>query len=203
MFSLLPLLALTVGGTVAEAAADAAYPAREVLAAFATACSGVEDTAVNLASIEAAGWERLSVDADAPVSQLVRAGMKALADAARADGSEVPEVIPGGEFRCTVAERELYLAVSGTGQDGIEARGCRLYDFAATQSIGSETLEDWAVRAPSQLQTLPDGSIKATFHPGLKPGHMELELFFIPPSAAPVAGISVSGISLVATAIKL
>jgi hypothetical protein len=186
----------------AAQAQDAEYPAGEVLAAFATACSGVEDTAVNLASAEAAGWQRLASDADTPITRLVRQGKDALAASVAAEAGTAPAELGGGEFRKVVADRTLYLAVSGLMIGDMATRGCRLYDFDAPRGLTAEELEQWAVRAPNDRQELPGGMSKATFNPGLKPGHMEMEAYFVPTGAQPLPGIELQGIGLVATAIE-
>ena len=183
-------------------AQDADYPAHEVLAAFATACSGVENTAVNLASADAAGWERLAADADTPITRLVRQGKDALAASVAGEGADAPEQLGGGEFRKDVAGRTLYLAVSGLLTGDIETRGCRVYDFDAPRGLTAEELERWAVRAPNDRQELGGGMSRATFNPGLKPGHMEMEAYFVPAGAEPLPGIDLQGIGLVATAIE-
>ena len=174
---------------------------REVLSAFATACSGVEDTAVNLASVDAAGWERLPEDADTPISELSRRGKAALLARAAAEGGPAPELIAGGEFRRDVAGRTLYLVVSGLRMDDIVSHGCRLYDFEAPRGVSAEDLEGWAARAPNDVEESPDGATRASFSPGLKPGHMAMEAYFVPPGTDPLPEFSVSGISLVASAV--
>ena len=198
----LALLTLAAALPCTAQAQDDAYPAREVLAAFATACSGVEDPAVNLASAEAAGWERLAADADTPITRLVRQGMDALAASVAEEGAEAPEQLGGAEFRKVVADRTLYLAVSGLAIGDMATRGCRLYDFDAPRGLTAEELEQWAVRAPSDRQELAGGISRATFNPGLKPGHMEMEAYFVPAGTAPLPGIDLQGIGLVATAIE-
>ena len=155
-------------------AQDADYPAHEVLAAFATACSGVENTA----------------------------GKDALAASVAGEGADAPEQLGGGEFRKDVAGRTLYLAVSGLLTGDIETRGCRVYDFDAPRGLTAEELERWAVRAPNDRQELGGGMSRATFNPGLKPGHMEMEAYFVPAGAEPLPGIDLQGIGLVATAIE-
>ena len=197
-----PLMLAFVALPCTAQAQEAGYPAREVLAAFATACSGVENTAVNLASAEAAGWERLAANADTPVSRLVRQGQQALADSVANEGAPAPERFDGGEFRKVVGDRTLYLAVSGLMIGDMATRGCRLYDFDAPRGLTAEELEQWAVRAPSDREDLPGGISKATFNPGLKPGHMEMEAYFVPAGAQPLPGIDVRGIGLVATAVE-
>ena len=190
--AVLPLLA-----AAAEPSATAAdYPLREVLAAFATACSGAEDTAVNVASVMAAGWERLPADADTPISRLVLQGRQALA-------AEDPaaELLEGGEFRKLVAGRTLYLAISGTRVEGVTARGCRLFDFAAPRAPTAEELEQWAARPPVATPG-PEGASKFTWNPGLKPGHMEMEIIFVPPGSRPLPGIDVTGLTVIAAALE-
>lgn len=199
LHTLLPLLAAAT-----QPAEPAPYPARAVLAAFATACSGAEDTAVNLASAAAAGWEQLPADAQTPVSQLVRAGMAALAAEAAADpGEDAPVPIAGGEFRKQVAGRTLYVAISGVKLGTSTVRGCRLFDFAAPRPLSLAEVHDWAARPPNHMQELPGGTQKIVYNPGLKPGHMSMEIFFVPPGAQPVPGFELSGLSLVASALEL
>ncbi len=189
----LPLLAaLAQPGT-----ASADYPLTDVLSAFATACSGAEDTAVNMASATAAGWERLPADADTPISRLVRQGRQALAsqDPAAQQGE-------GAEYRKLVAGRTLYLAVSSVRAEGMVARGCRVFDFTAQRAPTAQELESWAVRAPVTEQG-PQSSIKFTWNPGLKPGHMEMEIIFVPQGSRPLPGFDVSGLALIASAFDL
>ena len=195
------MLAAAALPCAAQAQDDAGYPVREVLMAFATACSGVEDTAVNLASAEAAGWEHLADDADTPVSQLMRRGVEALEARSAAGGANMPELIAGGGFRKQVAGRTLYLAVSGARFDGVASRGCRLYDFEAPRGVTAEELEGWAARAPDDFERSPEGATRATFAPGLKPGHAGMEANFVPPGTEPMPEFSVSGITLVASAV--
>ena len=182
---------------LAAQATAADYPLGAVLAAFATACSNTEDSAVNIASATAAGWERLPADADTPISRLVRQGREALA-------AEDPaaELVGGGEFRKVVAGRTLYLAISAVRGDGMTARGCRVFDFAAPSAPTAEELERWAVRPPVATPG-PEGASKFTWNPGLKPGHMEMEIIFVPPGSRPLPGFDVSGLALIASAVEL
>jgi hypothetical protein len=180
----------------APAPAPAAYPADAVLAAFATACSGAESAAVNRASVEAAGWERLPADADTQVSRLVRQGRAA----AGKDGEAV--LLEGGEYRKSVAGRTLHLAISGARIGKHAQRGCRLFDFAAPRAPSVAELERWAVRPPVAAPMAPAGVVKYTWNPGLKPGHMAMELFFISPGASPLPGFETSGLTLVASVLE-
>lgn len=190
------LLAVSAPAAAEPSVTAADYPLREVLSAFATACSGTEDSAVNIASATAAGWERLPADADTPISRLVRQGRDALA--AEDPSAELAE---GGEFRKVVAGRTLYLAVSGVRSEGLTSRGCRVFDFAAPSAPAAEELERWAVRAPVAASG-PGGASKFTWNPGLKPGHMEMEIIFVPPGARPLPGFDVSGLVLIASAVE-
>lgn len=194
MLALAALPLLAVAAQPAET--DPGYPLDEVLAAFATACSGAEDTAVNLASATAAGWERLPADADTPITRLVRQGRDALA----AQDPEA-EMLEGGEFRKAVAGRTLYLAVSAVRIEEMTARGCRVFDFDAPTAPTSEQLERWAVRPPA-AGAGPQGASKFTWNPGLKPGHMEMEIIFVPPGTRPLPGFDVSGLAFIATALE-
>ena len=58
--------------------AENPYPAGEVLAAFATACSGVENLAVAKASVIAAGWQAIPADDKGALRQLVDYGKACL-----------------------------------------------------------------------------------------------------------------------------
>lgn len=188
---------LAAAALVLAAQAPAAdYPLGDVLAAFATACSVAEDSAASLAAAAAAGWERLPADADTPVSRLVRQGR----DALRAE-DPAAEMGEGGEFRRIVAGRTLYLAISEVRIEGITARGCRVFDFAATAAPSEEALERWAVRPPV-VAPGPEGALKFTWNPGLKPGHMEMEIIFLPPGSRPLPGFEVSGLALIASALE-
>jgi len=180
----------------AQAAPDAGYPLEAVLDAFATACSGAENTDVNMASATAAGWERLAADADTPVTRLSRQGREALA----VQDPEA-EMLEGGEFRRSVAGRTLYLSVSAVRIGEMTARGCRVFDFAAPRAPAAEELERWAVRPPV-VGAAPAGAAKFTWNPGLKPGHMEMEVIFAPAGTQPVPGIDVSGLALIASALE-
>lgn len=194
----LPLLATVA---VIQPPVAEEYPIDAVLAAFATACSGVENTAVNLASADAAGWVRLPENSDSPVSKLTRAGKQAVM-ALAADGATIT-TLDGGEFRKEVSGRTLYLAISGTRQGNINVRGCRLYDFAAPAAPTSKQLHDWSGRDPNDSQASQQSIVRHVFNPGLKPGHMEMEIFYIPPGTTLVPGFELSGLSLVASALEL
>jgi hypothetical protein len=183
-------------------AQDADYPVSEVLTAFATACSGVDDTTVNIASAEAAGWEQLAPDVDAPVSKLARREEAELLATAPRDGEMPPELITGLEFRREVAGRTLYLAISGIKYAKFMSRRCLLYDFDAPRGFTTGELEDWAVRRPDVQQSLPGGISWVAFEPGLKPGQESMDAYFVPPPGTdPVARIfKFVGICLVARA---
>ncbi|MEZ5708046.1 MAG: hypothetical protein R3E02_01515 [Blastomonas sp.] len=182
MIALALSLALVAGQDDAPTAdGNAEYPARAVLEAFATACSGAENLAVAKASVEAAGWTMVPPDSDSPITRLVAFGKAEFERQAAEDGDELEsELLDGGEYRTEVAGRTLYVAISGARYDTVIGHGCRVYDFEATAPIEAETLTDWAVRAPSNSQTLDGGLVKHVWNPGLKPGHMGMEVSFVP-----------------------
>jgi len=112
------------------------------------------------------------------------------------------ELVEGSEFRKVVAGRTLYLAISGVRSEGMTARGCRVFDFTAPSAPTAEELERWAVRPPIATPG-PEGASKFTWNPGLKPGHMEMEIIFVPPGSRPLPGFDVSGLALIASAVEL
>lgn len=177
--------------------AEAPYPAREVLEAFATACSGIENMPVARASVLAAGWQPIPADDTGPLMRLVAYGKKMLAES-----EPDMKLIEGGEYRMTVAGRELGLALSGVDLETIRSTGCRVYDFAATAEIPPQELEDWAVRKPNVSQKPAEGLVKQVWNPGLKPGHMEMEVSFAAPGALKTLDIPLSGIIFTATAME-
>jgi len=180
---------------------EAAYPAREVLAAFATACSGIENLAVAKASVLAAGWQPIPADDDGLLTQLVQIGKNVIAEE-EADEETKSVFLEGGEYRTMIAGRELNLAISGVRMDRFQSHGCRVYDFTAPAALSVEELESWAVRKPNGTQELPEGLVKHVWNPGLKPGHMEMEVNFIPAAAMQSTGIPLSGLVLGAAAME-
>lgn len=194
MIALFALAAMQAADAPAEAPA---YPAREVLEAFATACSGIENMAVAKASVQAAGWETVPADDPGQLRTLVTYGAKKLAEY-----DPEAKLTDGGEYRKTVAGRELGLALSGAQIDTIRSYGCRVYDFTAPAAIPVEELESWAVRKPNDTQTPSPGLVKHVWNPGLKPGHMEMEISFVTKGALGTSDIPLSGLVLVATAME-
>ena len=177
--------------------AQAPYPAREVLSAFATACSGIENMDVARASVIAAGWQPVPADDPGQLMQLV-----ALGKARLAQSDSGLKLAQGGEYRITVAGRELSLALSGVDLETIRSYGCRVYDFDAPAAIAEQDLEHWAARKPNDTQTPGDGLIKHVWNPGLKPGHMEMEISFVPKGSLAAADIPLSGLVFVAKAME-
>lgn len=184
---------------LAEASNAAPYPAEAVLAAFATACSGVEDPAVVRASASAAGWIEIVPDPASQVARLIAVG--------RAEASKDPEtkLLPGILRARTVAGRTLFLVGSGVALGSLRSYGCRLFDFAATDPIPPEALENWAVRKPTHSESV-EGVIRHVWNPGMKPGHMEMEVSFVAQDAPirqePLFS-ALSGLTLTATAMEL
>lgn len=186
--------------------AEAAYPHREVLEAFATACSGVEVPAVTHASVLAAGWEKIEPVPDSQIARILSGGAAAVAAENAADpGGPQAEMLPGGVYRKTVSGRELFTIISGVTFGEVASYGCRVYDLAATEGIAGKDLESWAVRAPQGVVTGLPGATKFVWNPGLKPGHMEMEVSFMPPGTVlppPISDIPLSGLVLTATAME-
>lgn len=194
------LSAAALLAVAAPAAAETPeYPAREVLAAFATACSTVEEMDVARAAVAAAGWEQIPEDDSTPVGRLVLLGKSMTADMAD-DGTKL---LSGSSYRKTVAGRQLYLALSGATLDDITSQGCLMYDFDATDAIPRQELEDWAVRTPNDGQSPGEGIEVSTWNPGLKPGHMEMEIAFFPKDSPTAKAMGISGMSFSATAMKI
>jgi hypothetical protein len=199
LLACLASLAAASPAAAQQAGAAMDYPSDKVLAAFATACSGAEDPAVMRASALAAGWTEFVPD---PASQLAR--LIAVGEAEVRKDSEVG-ILPGLVLRRTVAGRGLFLVGSGIELGNLRSYGCRLYDFAAPGPIPAEALESWAVRKPSQTQT-QEGVVRHVWNPGLKPGHMEMEVSFVaqdaPVRREPLFS-ALSGLTMTATAMEL
>lgn len=194
------ILALAAQAAGEEPAEPEPYPARAVLAAFATACSGIEDVEVARASARAAGWKEFEPDAASAIGRIVSLGAGMMAQAAPA-----VETIDGGVWRRDVAGRELFLVISGVRDPQVSSHGCRLYDLDAPAPIDAEDLRAWAARDPESAALGIPGGVKYVWNPGLKPGHMEMEASFVPQGAAlpePLAGIPLSGLVLTASAVE-
>lgn len=201
----LPLIALaaTAGAAVPDAAEP--YPAREVLEAFGTACSGIEIIAVARASVLAAGWEEFEPGEETAIGRIVAMG-EALAEQEAANDPDFElETITGGIFRKDVSGRELFAVISGAKVGDIGSYGCRIFDLTAPAALTSEEVEQWAVREPQQVFTGVPGGVKFVWNPGLKPGHMEMEVSFVPQGTVfpePLSDIPLSGLVLTASALE-
>ena len=199
-----PWVALLFAGAVVAAPVSAAatdvetmpdYPSDAVLAAFATACSGIENMAVARASALAAGWEDYQPADDEPVAVLAAFGRAQVEQEAAAD-RVTTRFIDGGIFRKTVAGRALKLVLSGIDSGNIVSQGCRIYDFEARARLDDYAMERWAVRKPVAAPAAPGGS-RHVWNPGLKPGHMEMDISFVPQGIVlppPVTGLPLRGL---------
>ncbi|WP_299324397.1 hypothetical protein [Parasphingopyxis sp.] len=179
------------------------YPLDDILAAFATACSGVEDPAVNRASVEAAGWELYEPDADSIMGRLITFGRAAIENEELEDGETPTEILDNGVFRRTISGRSLHIVLSGARIDEIRTTGCRLYDFEATAEPDAETLSSWARRAPEAVSRPSDGLVAYKWNGGLKPGHLDMEIFFAAPDAELPMNIPISGLTLSASNLEI
>ncbi|MGP1352070.1 MAG: hypothetical protein ACTS1Z_02000 [Parasphingopyxis sp.] len=194
--------AVLIAATPAVAADDPAaapYPLNDILEAFATACSGVEDPAVNRASVEAAGWEAYEPEADSVMGRLIAFGRAAIENEELEDGETPTEILENGVFRRTVSGRPLHIVLSGARIDEIVTTGCRMYDFDATDEPDAEMLASWARRAPEATSRPADGLVAYKWNGGLKPGHLDMEIFFAAPGAELPMNIPISGLTLSAS----
>jgi hypothetical protein len=195
---LLPLMAMP-----ARAAAPPAYPARDVLTAFAAACAGVDQADSGRATALAAGWREADPEPGGQLATLLSEAKAALAREVAREGPA--EALPGAVLFTEVGGRSLALVTSGVVMEGMVGRGCRVYDFAAPEKIALDELKSWAGREPNQYETR-EGMTRAVWNPGLKTGQMEMEVSFVAPDA-PIRKHplfrSLSGVVLVATAIDL
>ena len=190
----------------ALAAANASaegYPLNAVLEAFATACSAVEDPAVNRASVEAAGWEAYEPEPSSALARLIAFGRQAIENEALEDGETPTEILANGTFRRLVAGRSLHIVLSGARVDGIVTTGCRLYDFDAASEPESDTLESWARRAPEGVSRPGEGLVGYSWNGGLKPGHFDMQVFFAAPEAELPLDIPISGLTLSASNLEI
>jgi len=187
----LPVLAVTASNPMPD------YPAQKVLDAFATACSGIEDMAVAQASVKAAGWEEYVPSDDDPLGKLIAIGKQIMA----VDDELVH--VDGGAFHKTVAGRDLHLVLSGATVDTVSSFGCRIYDFAATEPLSIEIAKDWAVRDPTDSSIPFKGATKYVWNPGMKPGHMEMEISFVEQDAEVPGNFPVRGLVLTAQVLEI
>jgi hypothetical protein len=125
----------------------------------------------------------------------------------QAEASKDAEIklLPGIVARRTVAGRDLFLVGSGIELGKLHSYGCRVYDFAATEALTAEALKRWAVRKPNDAQAQA-GAVRNVWNPGLKPGHMEMEVSFVAQDAPirrePLFS-ALSGLAMTATAMEL
>ena len=193
LLALLPMMA-QAASTDAEP-----YPARAVLAAFGTACSGVENLDVAKASALAAGWEEIDPDPESAIGKLVAFGYGSIKE------DDEAKLLAGSTYRKDVMSRELHLVISGVALETVSTHGCRLYDLAADSALTEKELSDWAVRNPKPLFSGIPGGVRYGWNPGLKPGHAEMDMTFFPQDAQlppPVYGLPLSGLILTSTAIE-
>ena len=182
---------------------DDSYPWRDVFEAFATACSAVQDAAVNKASVAAAQWEDYTPDAEDRLGRLVAYGEQEIAKEVLGPDEEPTELLPGSTWRKQVAGRQLYVALSGARVSDIRSTGCRLYDFDAPADPGPERVENWVQRAIGSEERPGEGLVKYIWNPGITPASMELEIAFVAPEADPIPGVPLQGLVMTATALEI
>ncbi len=173
------------------------YPAKQVLQSFATACSGIENMAVAQASAAAAGWEGYEASRDSMLGRLLAMG--------RAEIAKDPktEYILGGTYQKTVADRSLHLVLTRVVDETVSANGCRIYDFAAKRSLTVAELEGWTVRPPNATEAPAAGLIRHIWNPGLKPGHVEMNISFTAKDSELSGNIPVTGLMFSAQSLEI
>ncbi len=197
----LPLLMLAQSAAaVPEPAGD--YPWAEVLDAFATACSGVENPAVNRASALAAGWSEYAPEPASPLGVIIAYGKQMIAEENLQDEDLPIEMLENGVFKQDVAGRSLHLILSGARVDSITTYGCRIYDLDATQEPPADMLEQWTVRPANDVQRPTQGMVKYVWNPGMKPGHYEMDINYVQPGAKLPIPVPLSGLVLTASAME-
>ena len=189
---MLPALALLAAQAATPAAP--AYPAAAVVTAFAEACSGVGDWDHAADKLEAAGWTRFAPAADSALGALLAKGR---AELGKVDASAAMR--DGRSFRRTVDGETLELTLSRVELDDGWSNGCRVYDFGESRPLPVAAVTARIGRAPNQDATTAALN-KAEWNPGLAPGMMSTELYFVPAGSPAASLLGSSGIVLVAQA---
>lgn len=184
-------------------AAESAYPLDDVLAAFATACSTVEDPAVNRASIEAGGWEAYEPAEDSMIGRLIEIGRETIANEELAEGEAPTQMLDGATYRREIAGRNLHIVLSGVRIEEIRTTGCRLYDLDVTTEPDLEAVAQWARRAPDNTERPGAGMVLLNWNGGMKPGHFDMQLQFVRPGADFPLDIPFSGLVLTASDMEI
>lgn len=179
------------------AAAPPAYPAKQVVAAFAQACRETPDFARARTALLAAGWEAYTPAPDSIMGKLLAKGRAAIAS--DPDGATM---IDGGTFRRTVAGEQLELTLSGVKMGDIVSLGCRVFDFGEARAIPVAAVTALVGRAPGQTIATPQLS-KSLWEPGYAEGLRNTELYFVPADSPAVAMLGAPGLVLVAQHMKI
>lgn len=196
---LIVISALTIGFFALAAAQQGAqpagspYPVREVLDAFSSACADIGDMAKARSRVLAAGWAPIPADDKSQLAQIVSTYKR------RVDAEGDLKPLDGGEYRKTVAGRELSLALSGVEYPLLARTSfCRLYDFGANAPVPVKMLERWAGRKPGESELQEDGFTKYEWETGLRPGTANVRtgmiISFVPPAAREQRNMLFSGL---------
>ncbi|MEO1044471.1 MAG: hypothetical protein AAFX04_03420 [Pseudomonadota bacterium] len=197
------LLLATSTPLAVQDVADQPYPLDAVLQAFATACATVEDPAVNIAAVKAGGWEAYTPESDTIMGRIIAFGRNAVENETLAEGEEPTEILDNGVYRQEVAGRSLHLVLSGAKVGTVTTTGCRLYDFEATIEPEATALERWARRAPD-AETRPIENMAVwTWNGGMKPGHFDMQIYFVQPGATLPGNLPITGLVLTASSMEI
>ncbi len=163
-----------------------AYPADEVLSAFAQTCGSGETLASMEAASTANGWERYTPEPDSLLGELVELGQ------------DMSGGFAGGTYRKEIAGRELHLALSEVEGETTE-RGCRMYDFAAEQALPIEALAAWAGSQPGDVSGeafLP--MLNVEWGEGVVGNAYKTQILFIPANHPFAEAFGMRGLSFIA-----
>lgn len=175
-----------------DASPEPAYPADDVLAAFADVCRPIADLDAVAEGAAARGWERFEPDPASPIGELVAFGET---EGAKMLAPKGGKLLPMAALRRNVAGEDLVVILSGIELSGQRVNGCRLYDVGETRELDASAIESWVGRP--RTRNMDDPAIRvSTWEPGYDAAHDSLELFFIPPGSPAIAMLKVSGVAL-------
>ena len=101
------LIALTIALTPAARAAEAPYPAVQLLEAFRDGCGLIENQAAATTSLTAAGWRTVAASEEkGALGEFLAFSRKAGAEAAALEGAEIGKI---EAFEKTVAGEHVYI----------------------------------------------------------------------------------------------
>ncbi|MET0251408.1 MAG: hypothetical protein ABW203_04440 [Novosphingobium sp.] len=190
------LLTTLAAATAAAPPPPGDYPAAAVLAAFRDGCGELTSIAAARTAAETHGWRPIPEDGTSPLAAVIKVGKDAVAD------EPGVKLLPGGAFEREVAGRQLYLAISGVSNAGVQSRGCRLYDFTAARPLDPAALRAWMGRAPETTVEPLAGLTKSTWAPGIAPDQSEFDAVHVVPGTRLPLQVPISGLVLTAQVLE-